>query len=379
MVKRIILALAVIGSLFVGVPAQAAVFSEGGSPAVNEEVRDDVFAAGQSVTVGAPVFGELFAAGSTVAVSNRPERSVFAAGNTVTIDKGAGYNAFAAGSTVTLSGEYGHDVFAAGANVIIKEGTVINGDLFVGAGELTLGGTVKGDVNVSAEQVASNAIVGGSLKGEISELTFTGGSIAGDLKYGSEKDASGLDKVTIGGKTERTTPKIDNKDADKLPFFLFPLAIAGWAMGVLSSFILGAFLIWLVSKKVVFVTEAIRSNWTNMFVRGLVAFIVIPAISLIAFLTIAGWPIGVIGFMLYVPLLMIAGSLAVITAGTFITEAINQKDNWWLSLLLGVIVVSILGATPILGWWIKLAVFIGLTLPALGGIVTWYQEKLQAK
>ncbi len=379
--QRIILSFIVVCGLFIGPTAQAATFTENGTTTINKEIRDDAFLAGQNVNISAPVFGELFAAGSTVVVSERGDRSVYAAGNTVTIDKGAGYNAFAAGNTVTISGEYVHDVYVAGSTVIIKEGTIINGDLYVGAAELTLNGTVKGDVKASVDQMTSNAVVGGTLKGEINRLTFTGGSIGVDLSYGSDTDAKGLDQVMVAGKTERTKPKFESNDneASVFLFLFFPFVIGAWLFSLLSSLILGALLIWLAPKKVTTVTENIRSNWKELFGRGVVAWIVIPVVSIFAFITLVGWPIGVIGLALYIPLLMFSCVIGSITVGTFLAESVNQKGNIWLALFLGVLVLAILTATPVIGWLLSLAVFIGLTLPALGGLMTWYKEHLNGK
>lgn len=103
-----------------------------GSAAVNEQTNDDAFVVGNLVNVTAPVGSELFAAGNVVSITKLGRRSNYVAGN-----------------TVTLSGTYGHDVYAAGNSIIVKEGTVINGDLRISGSVVDISGTIKGSVYAS--------------------------------------------------------------------------------------------------------------------------------------------------------------------------------------------------------------------------------------
>lgn len=358
-----------LGVMFLS-PVQAAYFPANESnPAISSDLNDDAFLAGQSVSVQAPVNGELFGAGNVVTITKRVARSIFAAGNTVTIEEGAGYNVFAAGQTVTLKGTIEHDVYAAGQTVTLDPNVVIKGSLRIGGQNVSLAGNIQGDVYFSGSNVTSSAVIGGMAKGEVDSLTFTGGSIAKDLTYKSNKDASGLNNVTIAGKTTRdTSPRTYQKQRNRSGEIIFPL---------LTALVAGAALILLVPRKIEEVSETVRTNWGKSFLYGLLALIVTPIAALVILATIVGAPIGLIVMVLYFVLLYLAMVIGKIILGQLLLQVGKVKGaNLWWALFVGVVLFAILRLIPVLGGLIAVITFFGLTLPTLGASLLWWKKTL---
>jgi len=340
--------LALVASIGVSSAAQAASFNvapdQNSSATVNSAVNDDAFVVGNTATVSAPVSGEIFAAGATVNLSDFGGRSIFAAGNNVTVSKGTAYDAFVAGSTVTLSGTYGHDVYVAGSTVVISPNTIINGDLRVGGSDVTLGGTVSGSVFAS-----------------VNKLTFTGGAIAGSLKYQSSKDATGLDKVTIAGSTTRTEPPATSGAGrwDWVSKFL------GAFMAILA---LGAVLMLGKPKTLDAVYTEARGHWGSNFGRGIAFLILVPIVGIILLATGIGWQIAMVLGAAYVAILVLAYAGSAIFLARFLFEQSANKVSPWMYVLLGALAVSLLSALPTVGGLIGFIYFVAVVLPTMGAL-----------
>lgn len=369
-------------TLILAQPAQAAFFqapaASSRSASISQSVNDDAFVAGNSVSVTGPVTGELFAAGNTVSVMKPGGRSIFAAGNSVDVTAGSAYDAFVAGNSVTLDGTYGHNVYAAGSTVVINPGTVIRGDLYIGGAAVVLHGRVNGDVHFATNDLTSDAVIDGSLLGTVSDsssggtITFTGGSIGGDFKYHANNDATGLNKVKIGGKTERQAVATTSKSFSRGGF-----SIQSWILSVLATLVLGAALILFSGKKVTDIADRLTVEWGRSLLVGVITLIIVPIVALIISLFIVGWQVALVAMAIYLSLLAVANVLAGIAAGGWLLRRAGQrKTNVWYSLLLGVIVLAILKAIPVAGLYLAIVIFVGLTLPAFGALLVWLKLRI---
>lgn len=357
-------------------PVQAASFihssSESGDIVVSKPISDDLMTAGNTVSVGAAVAGELFAAGNSVSVSEAVGRSVWAAGNTVAVEKGSGYNAFLAGNAVTLSGTYAHDVYVAGNTIIIKEGTVINGQLRASGKSLTLNGTVKGDVYFTGQSFSSSAVIGGSVHGWGSDFTFMAGSIAGDFKYESSKDATGLDTVKVTGTTQRSEPKNQDQGVAGLVGFFI--------LSMLGTLFLAYLLVLFRHQQLEDISEMIEKDRGTSFLRGLAFFVLVPIAIIIGFALIIGWQVAIVLGLAYVAFLIFAHAISCIWLGSWILEkATMKKQSLWWGALVGVIVIGILGNTPAIGWIFGAIFSFWIVLPVLGASITPLLERQKPK
>ena len=355
--------------------AQAATFAngsaQGGNTTITEPITSDAFVAGNTIKLNAPIEGDTFAAGTVVTIKKLVGRSIYAAGSVVTIEEGSKYNTFAAGSTVTLSGTYGHDVYVAGTTVIISDGTVINGDLHVGGSAVTLSGTIKGNVFSASEQLTSSSIVGGSFNQKGARLAFTGGSIGGNLEYQSTDIATDLTKVAVTGKTTRTDlPKPADNSASRLFF--------GWLLSLVSTFALGAFLIFLSPKRIDSQSMQLKNDWTKMAAIGIVSLILMPILIIATFVTVVGWKIGLVLLALYCIALLVSHVVAVITLGHLILDRLNQKNSLWISLLIGLVCLSLLSVIPLIGGLFSLMFFIGLVVPSFGLVISGMRQQAKS-
>jgi len=154
--KRIMVSLSMALVLLLGVvgTASAAEFPKGDSIPANTTVEDDVFISGDEVVIDGTVNGILFATGKTV----------------------------------ILNGTVNGDAFLAGETIIVNDSAVVDGNIAVGAGEITMSGSVSGSMfgGSAAMDVTKSASIGRNVYfGGFSLVTTSGSTIGKDLFSGS--------------------------------------------------------------------------------------------------------------------------------------------------------------------------------------------------
>ncbi len=73
------------------------------------------------------------------------------------------------------------DINKAAGNLVINRDTVVNGDVTLNLGELTVDGVVNGDVNSNMGQVTINGDINGDVVANMGQITVTG-NVSGDVR-----------------------------------------------------------------------------------------------------------------------------------------------------------------------------------------------------
>ncbi len=333
---------------------------------IDDAISDDAVITGGSVRIRAPISGETVVIGSSIETDQKPARSLVVAGATVRVNEGVGYNLVAAGSDVTIRGDIEHDAYVAGSLVTIKDAH-IKGTLRVAADELRLGGQIDGDVIVTARAATSDAAIGGSLRGPIESLTFTGGSINGSLTYLASHDAIGLDKVKITGNVERSVQKSDTRQ-------LFEK----WLQSLLTNFVAAAAVLLLLSRSLREVETMVDKRWGRMAITGFLGLAIVPLASLLLAATLIGLPLAVILFGLYCLTLFVGVMMAQILLGRYIIRLTKRPVSWWPGLIVGVVATSSLALLPsVIGSVFRSGLLIGLVLPCFGALIGLWQMAIK--
>ncbi|RLM59280.1 polymer-forming cytoskeletal protein [Halobellus sp. Atlit-31R] len=331
----LLVALVVLGGLPAAASAQQ--FGPGSDGAFGDVVRidagetydGDLEAAAGSVVVAGTVDGDLEAAAGSVIITETGEV-------TGSLDAAAG--------SVVIEGSVVGDVNVGSAALELREGSQIGGSLEAGAADVRLAGAVDGDVTVGADTltVAPTATIGGSLTYDAGQFTLAdGATVAGEVTRDESLVVAGPEIFGAGGGAGLPT----------IPAWI------GAVYGALANLVLGAVLLVVApnfARRLVDVgqTETLRSGGI-----GLLALIGTPIVLLLLLLTIVGIPISLAGIVAFALLLWVASVYGSIVLGTWLVSLLDA-ENRWLALLVGVLVVALLGAVPILGGLVQLAVLL---------------------
>ncbi|MCD4690457.1 polymer-forming cytoskeletal protein [bacterium] len=309
----------------------------------------DVFVGGQHVTVDGTVTQDMAVMAENLVITGVVEDDVRAMGR-----------------HMRISGRVDGDVLAAGETVTIEEGAVINGSLLVGAGTVYLHGHVKGSARVGAGTI----VMGGRIDGN-AELLSDGGLtiiepafVGGDLVYQGPTQLE-FDEGTVGGSVtfrpphESAAKKVSSADFSFGPAFSAAMHIFGFFAAIIA----GTIIIALTKNHAQRTANKIRTRALKSLGIGFVAYICIPIVVLITLVLIITIPLSVVLALAYLIAVYIAKFYFAIWLGNCILRRGDRilTESPIPPMLLGLVIVYLLTAIPVLGTLIGiLIIFFGL-------------------
>lgn len=233
------------------------------------------------------------------------------------------------GPALVDHGQRVQDVLVVHGNTLIR-GTV-KGDVIVFDGDVTIRGTVKGDV-----------------------VTFKGAAflgrrarVGGDLLYVNKKPVV-APGAKVSGKTKRFDGKFKSAGVG--------IAIGFWLAVTLSLLVLGLLLLLLAPRAADAIARTAKTRRGASIGVGILAFILLPVLGVLACVTILGLPLGIGLLLLLFPLYGIA---YVTTA--FVVGRLILKGGRIPAFLVGLLILRLLALIPFAGGLIGLlAVIFGL-------------------
>ncbi len=202
----------------------------------DEIIEDDLYVTANEFTLEGTVKGDLVVFGTTITINGTVEGDLIAAGQSVTINGKVTDDARIAGAALTISKTafIGGDVVAGSASLETEDGSTVEGDVVVGAGQALLEGKVGDDVLAGTGSLELNGEIGGDVKAEVGDPGEGGvppsvympqmqvqfptvkpgfnvgkdAKIAGNLEYTQSKDVK-VPQGAVGGKVTRNEPVVE--------------------------------------------------------------------------------------------------------------------------------------------------------------------------
>jgi cytoskeletal protein CcmA (bactofilin family) len=333
-----------------------------------EAITDDVYAAGGQVNSGATIEGDLFTAGGNVVVDGSITEDLQAVGGSVNVLSDVGGDARVGGGDLTVSGSIGEDLVLVSGQAQVSSDEV-GGDLVWVGGTLNLSAPVNGDLQLTGKEVYLDSTVDGDVTFKGTQLVLeSNATIEGDLSYESPNEVTIKDGATITGETSYEV--INKEEVSAVPNFEKFGAFFSTASNILGLLmrLAGALLVGLIFKR--FAENASKRSFQRPvveFARGFAGLVIMPIAGILLAVTLIGLPLGILTFLLYGSVLIVAGFLAPILVGTFVYKSIKQVDGFvvnWLTISLGVLLFALVGYISFVGWIVEFA----FTLLALGAV-----------
>lgn len=330
----------------------AAEFRTGDQPSLEsgQTVQDDLYMAGGSVVSAGTVRGDLVSGGGSILVSGPVSGDLMLGGGNITVTSEISDDVRIGGGQVTIQGNVRGDVLIGGGQVILA-GERITGDIAVAGGTVRIESAIGGDARIAGGDIYLNGPVAGNVEIEAEKLTLGPRAIiAGDLSYRAADAATMQDGAVVRGETQ-FDERVGREEAEAglAAFFTFWL-VAKFFMLLVGSLLIGmAFQRY--SRELV-ATAAMQPLLE--FGRGLVTVIVLPILSFILIATIIGIPLGVIGLLMLAVMLIFASLIAPIILGSVVHKLIWKPARYevnWQTILLGVVLYSVLGLIPVIGFF----------------------------
>lgn len=320
------------------------------------------FTTGETVesSTGKPVNDNLFVAASNIIINDDIAGDLVAFGSKVEINGNVGGNLITAGQNVTIKGKVARDIFAAGQDISLAETSKVGGDVFLAGDNIKLDGEIGGYAKLAASSIAFNGIIGKDVRADLGDATVGDATqINGAVNYHAKNQIAALtsDKIkgTVNFVPVSTRPVIQTN-------------FGSWFFGMMALLIFSFILIWLAPKYTNSLGEMTWLDFWLGIVWGLVTVLVLPILTIILLVSVVGIPIAVLaGFLLFVMFY-----LARLPFAMWLGKILLPKGNIYLQLLIGVLIVSVIFALPLIGTTIQtIAVISG------AGIVLHKMVKLE--
>ncbi len=261
---------------------------------------------------------------------------------------GQAANASSRGDRVVITGPVSIDRGETAADVVVIDGPVsvagrVRGDLVVVSGTLRVSGTVDGDVVALADRA----------------ILAPGARIGGDLIYGDKRP-----RVPGGATVEGDVDRVNlDKITDPAGFIG---AAALWIAVSVSALVLGLMLLWLAPRALDAAFAAASTSLGPTIGWGLLLFLGLPILAVIALVTVVGIPLGVALLLALLPLYAIGYTTSAWLLGR---RLVRPPRGPVLAFLAGLAILRVLAIIPIVGglvWFAATVVGLGALL-----VATW--------
>ena len=329
MKKKFLKILSIVLLAFVTTNAYATDIAEAGNTVMSKgEHSSSRFVAGNSVTDTANVDGIDFVAGNEITLNGKATYGFFA-GNNINVNQSIEKDMFVAGNHINVSADaiLPRDVYILGNTVIINSN--VGRDLRVGASIVDLSDiTISGNAYVMADQITLN------------EKT----NIVGKLTYSEDSQITGIEKAKIG-----STEKV--KKADINYTITIKDRIIDFILSVIAASIVILVLFYIIpkSKDKLDKFELKLEKILKTSLIGFIILIVLPLISIIAIFTRILLPLALILLAIYAICIYLAFLFTYYVVGNIISNKLLNKDNAYISIIIGIILVKLLSLVPYIG------------------------------
>ena len=338
---------------------------------------DDIWRAGADINVVSDNHYDVWAAGALANVRGFVAHELHAAGVELDVDTTTKGDAYVFGAIASVTGTYGHDLYVAGARVsidarvagalkaggarvLVRAGTDIAGLTQIAGAYVHFAGVTHGKTEIVGDTVEIDGHIGGDLIVRARSITIGKTAVIdGNVTFQSFNEPVIVKGAVIRGRKTMTLPhpEVSRYEAAQA---LFGLVLFSIAAGFMAGLILLVARRALVERAV----ERLRSRPGHSFGLGVLIFILVPAIAVLLMATIIGIPTALL-ILLALPLLWLAATvIAAFTMGDFLVNRVPRQRGFFAQLwqlIVGLVVLSIIGIIPYVGFlsWLA-ALLVGL-------------------
>lgn len=290
---------------------------------------------------------DLFFLGEKLDFSGTTNRGLLAGGQTLKLS-GTTENGIISGSqSLDISGTVNGTSFIGAKRLIIRKDAEINGDLFVGSSEITIGGVVNGNLYLGAGKIEINSEINGDVTvygGRI--ILGENGEINGDLSYSTKEKMNESEQKKVSGVI---TFKETESDAEEFPSELFATFKFLFTLySILSFMVVGVILISLPIGRKMRAVPTKEIFWKTAG-WGLVPIFMYPAIILISFIMGVTIPLALILLLAFVPLFYVAR----VIGATILGQVLIKRFGWNIKkrqyqFLIGAFIFGLLSFIPVI-------------------------------
>ena len=330
-----------------------------------ETRKGDAYVCTNTVTIAGTLDGDLAAGASVVEVTGTVTGDIYAAGNMVTLQGKVGDSVRVWGNNLLVAGTIDGDLIAFCATATLAPGAHVTGDVLFYGGQLTVQGTVDGKLKAKGGEVTLGGKIGGDANVTCDAIAVADSArIGGDLHYTSRNQLELEGKGIVAGDTDYKERKKEEKGKPALSWG----TVFKKVFSALAAFVVGLVLLRVFRGPARAVVATLDSDLLRSGGVGFISGIVAPVAAVILCVLIITIPLAVILLLLFVVTVYVAKLPVAVWLGRKILQKLGRIDpSPYGSLLLGVLLLYVLFTVPCAGkilWFV--CVFLGIGAMILG-------------
>ncbi len=314
-------------------------------------IDHDYFATGSVVEISGTVNGDVYAAGGEVLIEGTINGDLLAVGGTVTIAGAVVQDVRIAGGEVTIDGEVGQNVTVAGGTIELTNAATVQGSLVVAGGRVRISAPIGRNTRIAGGTVTISDRIAGDLRAAVGTLRLTStAAVAGDLTYWSDQRAAIDPHAQIGGEVVRKSLPDDLRPSPKeLLGALAGIRLVMWLMSLVSTLALGLLLLRFYPNATRKAVDRLRSQPMASLGLGVLTFILIPPLAVLAAVTVVGLPLALILVAWYVIALYLGRIFVIQGIGQVLLQRFGKQTGDRGTFLIGLAVYFVLALIPVVG------------------------------
>jgi cytoskeletal protein CcmA (bactofilin family) len=318
----------------------------GGETMVIREIdtlETDLFSGCRNLDVNGLVEGDIFAGCERITVEGEVKGDVITGCRVLTVTGVVGDNVIGFAQTIVIDGEVKGDVLAFGGVVRITDRAKIDGNVYVGAGELKFeGGTIGGYLRGGAGDANLEGRVEGDVELEVGDIYF------------------GPDYFAKGGTTLKRHKEIEKYELAHTPKDLevivkhedIFLATGFFFWSLFALLIVGMVIVALFKNFSKDYLTFARTQLGKSIGYGVLLLLLTPIAIVILAVLILTIPISLILLAVYLVLIYLSMAFSALYIGDYIMAFFRKEpknNGLFISMLVGVVLVSLLCHVPFIG------------------------------
>ena len=323
-----------------------------------QQIQGNFLGVGHPISLSGEVMADATVLGNRVNVSGTVGEDLLAVGVLSTIDGVVEGDVRILSGNTTISGVVNGDVLIVGGSAEVLSGAVVRGDLLLYAGTADVAGTVGGDVIGSVQQLTIDGGVSGAVDVVVQNLVLGNtASVTESVRYASSNLLSQSLNSYVGGTIIRNDPPFSSGgfslQSVVLPFLIFIFSTLTW--------------LFLSRKTLTQVVTKTVYNIPRSAITGIVAFLILPLVSFVLFLSVLGGFLALVLLSGYIFTLLLAVVALPAVIGFLCLQVTRMKSApvTVMSILVGSVVSGVLLLLPHIG----LFVLVFLTVLVFGGLI----------
>jgi Polymer-forming cytoskeletal len=230
-------------------------------------------------------------------------------------------------------------------------------DVVVIDGPVNIGGTVKGNVVAVHGSIRISGFVDGTVTSVSRRVTLLPGArIHGDLLYGGAKPRIASGSTVTGKVSSEGWTQLSRPGFGVIAYLIVWLAVS------ISALALGTLVWWLAPGVMHAASGALDEQTGAVIGWGLGLFIGLPALAILAMITLVGIPFGIGLGLALLPL----GAIGYVTGAWILGRLVLKRDRDWF--VVGLTGLAIVRAVALIPWFGVLASF-AATVLGLGALL----------